>query len=233
MNKFFQDIDTAVADIPDGATIAMGGSFSCGAPIELTKALIRRRPRALTIIVQSPGVGCPEVSELIEKGHVAKVIANYPFYRSVEKGRTHALEQMAREGRVELEVYPMGTFTHKLYAGGAGIAGFYTRTGAGTLVAEGKATLDIGGHPCILEFALRPDYALVHAFKGDIRGNLVYRKTARNNNPVMAMSARTTIAEVENMVETGTLDPDQVHTPGIYVRRVVQAGRLGAHCGID
>jgi 3-oxoacid CoA-transferase subunit A len=183
--------------------------------------------------MQSPGVGCPEVDALIESGQVRRVIANYPFYRSLEKGRAHPLERLVREGKIALEVYPMGTFAHKLYAAGAGIAAFYTRAGAGTIVAEGKPVMEFEGHPCILEQALRPDFALVHAYRGDGEGNLVYRKTARNNNPYMAMSARVTIAEVENLMDTGSLDPDSIHTPGIYVRRVVKAEKLAAHCGID
>ena len=225
MNKVYPTPEEAVADIPSGATVALGGFFTCGTPVSLTHALARMNVRDLTIIVQSVGVGNVEVNELVENGQVKKVIANYPFYRTANRGSQHIFELMAREGRIAVEVYPMGTFVEKMRAGGAGLAAFYTPTGAGTLVAQGKERRLFDGREYILETALRPDFALVHAFKGDREGNLTYRRTARNYNPVMAMSARLTVAEIETLVEPGQLDPECIHTPGIYVSRVIQVGR--------
>lgn len=226
MNKVYLTPEEAVADIPSGAVVAIGGFFTCGTPTHLTKALARLGIRDLTIIIQSFGVGATEVNELAENGQVKKVIGNYPFYRSAEKGKQHLFEQLVRAGKIAVEVYPMGTFVEKMRAGGAGIAAFYTPTGAGTLVAEGKETRLFNGREYVLETALKPDFALVHAFKGDTEGNLMYRKTARNYNVVMAMSAKITIAEVEQLVDPGQIHPDCVHTPGIYVQRVVKVDRL-------
>ena len=226
MNKVYPSVDGVVADILPGATIALGGFFSAGSPVWLIQALARRGVGDLTIIVQSAGVGNIEVNELIENRQVRKVIANYPFYRSATRGEQHPFEQLVRLGEIEVEVYPIGTFIEKLRAGGAGIAGFYTPTGVGTLVEEGKDKRVFNGREHILETALKPDFALVHAYKGDGEGNLVYRKTSCNYNHAMAMAADVTIAEVENLVEVGELDPDCVHTPGIYVQRVVEVERL-------
>jgi len=226
VNKVYLTPEEAVADITSGAVVALGGFFTCGTPTHLTRALAKLGVRDLTIIIQSFGVGAAEVNELAENGQVNKVIGNYPFYRSVEKGAKHLFEQLVRSGKIAVEVYPMGTFVEKMRAGGAGIAAFYTPTGAGTLVAEGKETRILNGREYVLETALKPDFALVHAWKGDSEGNLMYRKTARNYNVVMAMSAKVTIAEVEQLVEPGQIDPECVHTPGIYVQRVVKVDRL-------
>lgn len=233
MNKVYPTVEEAVADILPGATIALGGFFSAGSPVWLIRALARRGVGDLTIIVQSVGVGNIEVNELIENRQVSKVIANYPFYRSATRGEQHRFEQMVRHGEIEVEVYPMGTFIEKLRARGAGIAGFYTPTGVGTLVEEGKEKRVFGDREYILETAVKPDFALVHAYKGDGEGNLVYRKTSCNYNHAMAMAADVTIAEVENLVEVGELDHDCVHTPGIYVKRVVKVERLKIVPSID
>ncbi len=190
-----------------------------------TRALARTTAKDLPIIVQSVGVGNVEVNELVENGQVRKVIANYPFYRSATKGQQHAFERLVRAGKMEVEACPMGTFVEKLRAGGAGIPAFYTPTGVGTYVAEGKEVRVFNGREYLLEVALRPDYAFVHAFMGDRMGNLMFHKTARNYNPEMGKSARITIAEVENLVEPGEIDPDMVHLPGVYVKRVVKVER--------
>jgi 3-oxoacid CoA-transferase subunit A len=233
MDKVISSIDEAVADIPNGASIAMGGFFACGTPVFLTKALARRNPKDLTLILLSAGVGNIEVNELIENDQVRRVIASYPFFRSVEKGRQHIFEQMARTGKIVVDVYPMGTFSEMLRAAGAGIAGFYTRAGVGTVVAQGKETKVFDGKTYLLERAVKPDYAFIHAWKADREGNCFYRKTARSFNPVMAMAAGVTIVETENLVDVGSIDADQVHTPGVYVQRVVKVDRPKVYVGID
>jgi len=223
MNRAYPSVDEAVEDVFDNATIALGGFFTAGSPIRLTEALANQGAKNLTIIVQSVGIGNWEVNMLLETHQVRKVICNYPFFRSAS--RVSLFEQQLRAGEVECEVYPLGTFIEKLRAGGAGIAGFYTPTGVGTLVAEGKECRAFNGKEYLLELALSPDFAFVHAYKGDSYGNLVYRETSRNYNPEMAMSANITIAEVENLVGPGEINPDQVHTPGIFVQRVVKVDR--------
>ncbi len=223
MNKVYPSIDEAVADVFDGASIAFGGFFTAGSPVYLTQALARQGAKNLTIITQSLGIGNWEIDLLVNNHQVKKAICNYPFFRSAS--RLSPFEKQLKAGEVECEVYPMGTFMEKLRTGGAGIAGFYTPTGVGTVVAEGKEYRVFNGREYLLELALKPDYAFVHAYKGDPHGNLVYRKTSRNYNPEMAMAAKITIAEVENLVEPGEIDPDYVHTPGIFVQRVVKVDR--------
>ncbi len=224
MDKVYSNLDEAIADIPDGASIAIGGFFTAGTPVSLIQALAKQGAKNLTIICQQMGPGNEDINQLVLNKQVKKAISNYPFYRSVSQGANSAFEQAVRAGEIELEVYPMGTFIEKLRAGGAGIAGFYTPTGIGTTVETGKEKRLFGGQEYLLELALKPDYAFVHAYQGDRAGNLVCRKTARNYNPSMAAAARITIAAVENLVENG-LDPDKVHIPGIYVRRVVKVER--------
>lgn len=223
MNKVYPSVDEAVADVFDGASIAFGGFFTAGSPVYLTQALARQGAKNLTIITQSMGIGNWEIDLLVNNHQVKKAICNYPFFRSAS--RLSPFEKQLKAGEVECEVYPLGTFIEKLRARGAGIAGFYTPTGIGTVVAEGKECRVFNGREYLLELALKPDYAFVHAYKGDPYGNLVYRKTSRNYNPEMAMAAKITIAEVENLVEPGGIDPDYVHTPGIYVQRVVKVDR--------
>lgn len=223
MDKTYHSVDEAVADVFDGASVAIGGFFTAGSPVYLTQALARQGAKNLTIITQSVGIGNWEINLLINNQQVRKAICNYPFFRSAS--RLSPFEVQLRVGEVECEVYPMGTFIEKLRAGGAGIAGFYTPTGVGTVVAEGKERRELNGKEYLLELALKPDFAFVHAYKGDRYGNLVYRKTSRNYNPEMAMAAKVTIAEVENLVEPGEIEPDHVHTPGIFVQRVVKVDR--------
>ena len=225
MNKVYPGVDEAVADIPDGASIAIGGFFTAGTPIPLIQALARQGAKDLTIICMQMGPGNEEINQLVLNKQVKKAICNYPFYRSASRGATSPVEQAVRAGELEMEVYPMGTFIEKLRAAGAGIAAFYTPTGVGTVVEAGKEKRVIGDREYLLEFALRPDFAFVYTYQGDSMGNLICHKTARNYNPEMAASAKVTIAAVENLVEAGELDPDKVHVPGIYVQRVVRVDR--------
>jgi len=227
MNKVCSTTDDAVADIFDGATVAVSGFFLAGVPLALIQAIIRKGVKDLTLACGvGPLLAFPEyLEQLVENRQIRKVIESYPFYRSATKGANCAFEQAVRAGKIEVEVYPMGTLAEKYRAGGAGIPAFYTPTGVGTFVAEGKEVRVFDGREAILETALRPDFALIHAYAGDPEGNLVYRKTATNFNPEMAAAARITIAEVENLVNVGDLDPDRIRTPGIYVQRVVKVDR--------
>ncbi len=233
MDKVYPGVDEAVADIPDGASITIGGFFTAGTPIPLIQALARQGAKDLTIICMQMGPGNEDINQLIINKQIKKAICNYPFYRSASRGADSPVEQAVRAGELEMEVYPMGTFIEKLRAGGAGIAAFYTPTGVGTVVETGKEKRAFGDRECLLELALKPDYAFVYAYRGDRMGNLVCHKTARNYNPEMAAAARTTIAAVENLVEIGRLEPDMVHVPGIYVQRVVKVSRPEYFPAID
>jgi 3-oxoacid CoA-transferase A subunit len=225
LDKVYHSVDEAVADIPDGASVAIGGFFTAGTPIPLIQALVRQGAKDLTIICMQMGPGNEDINQLVVNKQVKKAICNYPFYRSASRGAGSPAEQAVRAGKLEMEVYPMGTFIEKLRAAGAGIAAFYTPTGVGTVVDEGKEKRIFGDQEYLLELALQPDYAFVYAYKGDSMGNLICHKTARNYNPEMAASARITIAAVENLVKVGELEPDMVHVPGIYVQRVVKIDR--------
>ena len=233
MDKFYPNIDEVVADIPDGASIAIGGFFTAGTPVPLIQALASQGAKDLTIICQQMGPGSEDISQLVLNRQVKKAICNYPFYRSVSRGANSPFEQAIHAGDIELEVYPMGTFIEKLRAGGAGIAGFYTPTGVGTVVDAGKEKRLFGEREYLLEIAIKPDYAFIYAYQGDRLGNLTCRKTARNYNPEMAAAARITIAAVENLAKLGELDPDMVHVPGIYVQRVVKVDRPSYFPSID
>ncbi len=215
MDKTVASADQAVADIPDGATILMGGFGLCGIPENLIAALRRKGVKNLTIVSNNAGVDTFGIGVLLQTRQVKKMISTYV-------GENKLFEELVLKGELEIELNPQGTLAERIRAGGAGIAGFYTPTGVGTLIAEGKEVREFNGRKYLLERGLRADFAFVKAWKGDRWGNLVYRKTARNFNPMMAAAGRVTIAEVEEMVEVGELDPDQVHTPGIYVQRVVQ-----------
>jgi len=231
VDKVFPSLEAAVADVPDGASIAFGGFFTCGSPIDLTEALAKQGAKNLTIIAQTLGVGNWELNLLVNNNQVIKGICNYPFARSVSK--MSPFEKQLKAGQVTAEVYPMGTFIEKMRAAGAGIGAFYTPTGVGTYVAEGKESRIITGREYLLEYALKPDYAFVHAWKADRMGNVVFRKTAMNYNPEMAKAARITIVEAEEVVEAGELDPNFIHLPGIYVTRVVKIARREIKVGID
>jgi 3-oxoacid CoA-transferase subunit A len=225
MDKVFASAEAAIEDVFDGAVIAFSGFFSAGRPLELTKALAKKGVKNLTIVVQQVGTGNEEILELVVHGQVKKAICNYPFPRSATKGLEHRFEQAVRRGHIEMEVYPMGTFAEKLRCAGAGIPAFYTPAGVGTVVGEGKEIRVFNGTEALLEIALPVDFAFVHAWKGDREGNLVYNCTAYNYNNVMAMAGRVTIAEVETLVEVGELNSNFIHTPGIFVKRVVETGR--------
>lgn len=238
MKKLVEDIHAALAGIDDGAVVAIGGFFAAGVPRALLRALIERGTKRLTLACGSgPLLGAQqELERLVENGQIAKVIDSYALFRSATKGAGHSFEQQVRAGTIELEIHPMGTLAEKYRAAGAGIPAFFVPTGAGSMVEQGvltnvaahrasKELRTIAGRTCMLETALQPDFALVHAHVGDEDGNLRYRKTARNFNHVMAMAARTTIAEAENVVPAGELDTDSVHTPGIFVQRIVPVAR--------
>ena len=207
--------DEAVALVPEGASIMLGGFGLCGIPENLIKALLRRGTRGLTVISNNAGVDDYGIGLLLRNQQVRKMIGTYV-------GENELLEKMILSGQIEIELIPQGTFAERIRAHGAGIPAFFTPTGYGTLVAEGKETREFDGRPYVLERALHADFAFVKAWKGDRWGNLVYRKTARNFNPMMATAARVTIAEVEELVDVGELDPDTVHTPSIFVKRIFQ-----------
>jgi 3-oxoacid CoA-transferase A subunit len=214
MNKVMASAEDAAALVPDGATIMMGGFGLCGIPEKLIAALHARRVTGLTIISNNAGVDDFGIGILLRARQVRKMISTYV-------GENKEFERQFLTGEIEVELVPQGTFSERIRAGGAGIGGFFTPTGYGTLIAEGKESRIIDGKPYVLEPPLRADFAFVKAWKGDRVGNLVYRRTARNFNPVMATAGKTTIAEVEHLVEPGEIDPDHVVTPGIFVQHIV------------
>ena len=216
MNKVVRDAREAIADVQDGATIMVGGFGLCGVPEDLINAIREKGVENLTIISNNAGIDGLGVGILLEARQIRKIIATYV-------GENQLFEKLALAGELEVELVPQGTFSERMRAGGAGVAAFFTPTGHGTVVAEGKETREFDGRMYVLERALKADFAFVKAWKADKWGNLVYRKTARNFNPVMATAARITIAEVEHLVEIGSIDPDAVHTPAIYVQRIFQA----------
>ena len=215
MDKVLPSAEAAIEQIPDGASIMMGGFGLCGIPENLIRALHARGTRNLTIISNNAGVDEFGAGMLLKARQVRKVIGTYV-------GENKEFERQALAREIEVELVPQGTFSERIRAAGAGIGGFFTPTGYGTLVAEGKETREIDGKHYVLEMPLRADFAFVKAWRGDRRGNLVYRKTARNFNPMMATAARVTIAEVERVVEPGELDPDAIITPGVFVTHVLQ-----------
>ena len=218
MNKVCTNADAAIADIQDGATIMAGGFGLCGIPENLIDALQRKGVRDLTVISNNAGISDFGLGRLLHTHQIRKLIGTYV-------GENKVLEDQVLNNEIDLELNPQGTFAERIRAGGAGIPAFYTPTGVGTVVAEGKEIREFEGRSYVLERALTADFALVKAWKGDRWGNLIYRRTARNFNPMMATAARVTIAEVEELVELGDLDPDSIVTPGIYVSRILQ----GAH----
>jgi len=215
MDKTVASADEAIADLPDGATLMAGGFGLCGIPENLIQAIFRRGTRGLTVISNNCGIDSKGLGILLANGQVKKIIASYV-------GENKTFERLYLDGKLEVELTPQGTLAERIRAGGAGIPGFFTATGYGTKVAEGKETREFDGRMYVLERALTADFAIVKAQKGDRFGNLVYRKTTRNFNPMMASAGRTTIAEVETLVEPGQLDPDQIHTPGIFVQRIIK-----------
>lgn len=213
MNKVVADADEAVRDVFDGASIMVGGFGLCGIPENLIRALVRKGVKNLITISNNAGVDGFGMGLLLSAGQIRKHIGTYV-------GENKLLEQMVLQGKIELDLVPQGTFSERIRAAGAGIPAFFTPTGVGTLVAENKETREFEGRMYVMEHALKADFALVKAWKGDKWGNLVYRKTARNFNPMMATAAEVTIAEVEQLVEVGELPPDMVHTPSVFVKRI-------------
>jgi 3-oxoacid CoA-transferase subunit A len=215
MQKVVASAAEAVADIPDGATIMVGGFGVVGVPEHLLEALRQRGVRDLTVISNNAGTDDHGIGPLLKARQLRKMIATYV-------GENKEFERQFLQKELEVELVPQGTFSERIRAGGAGIAAFYTPTGVGTIVAEGKDVREFDGRAFVLERALTADFAFVKAWRGDTAGNLVYRRTTRNFNPMMATAARTTIAEVEQLVEPGAIVPDHVHTPGIFVQRILQ-----------
>jgi 3-oxoacid CoA-transferase subunit A len=215
MNKVYESADEAVRDIPDGCRLMLGGFGLCGIPENLIAALVRRQVRGLHTISNNMGVDGFGMGLMLEADMIASHTGSYV-------GENKLLEEKVIKGELNLTLVPQGTLAERIRAGGAGIPAFFTPAGVGTLVAEGKETREFEGQLYLMERWLRADFALVKAWRGDRMGNLVYRKTARNFNPMMAAAAKVTIAEVEELVEPGTLDPDQVITPGIYVQRMIK-----------
>ncbi len=215
MNKVVKSADEAIQDISDGASIMVGGFGLCGIPENLIAALVRKGVKNLTTISNNAGINTHGLGLLLQTRQIRKHIGSYV-------GENKKLEEMVLKGELELELNPQGTLAERIRAGGAGIPAFFTPTGFGTLIAEGKEAREFNGRMCIMERGLTADYAFVKAWKGDRWGNLIYRKTARNFNPMMATAARITIAEVEELVPVGELDPDKVHTPSVFVKRIFQ-----------
>jgi len=215
MNKVVANADEAIRDIKDGARIMVGGFGLCGIPENLIRALARKGVKNLTVISNNAGVDDFGLGVLLQNRQVKKVIGTYV-------GENKLFEQLVLSGELELELVPQGTFAERVRAGGAGIPAFYTPTGYGTIIAEGKETREFNGKPYVMEQALHAEFALIKAWKGDKWGNLVFRKTARNFAPMMATAADVTICEVENLVEVGAIEPDQVHVPSVYVKRIFQ-----------
>jgi 3-oxoacid CoA-transferase subunit A len=213
MNKVVANADEAIRDIFDGASLMVGGFGLCGIPENLIRALQRKGVKNLTTISNNAGVDGFGMGLLLAAGQIRKHIGTYV-------GENKLLEEKILKGEIELELVPQGTFSERIRAGGAGIPAFFTPTGVGTVVAENKETREFDGRTYVMEHALKADFALVKAWKGDKWGNLVYRKTARNFNPMMASAGKVTIAEVEELVEPGDLDADLVHTPSVYVNRI-------------
>ena len=213
MNKVFESADAALHDVPEGATVMLGGFGLCGIPENSIAAVVRRGVRGLHTISNNMGVDGFGMGLMLEAGIIASHTGSYV-------GENKLLEQQVIAGVLKVNLIPQGTLAERIRAGGAGIPAFYTPAGVGTVIAEGKETREFDGKMYLLETALRADFALVKAWRGDRAGNLVYRRTARNFNPMIATAARVTIAEVEELVEPGELDPDAIHTPGIYVQRI-------------
>src|SRR6476469_5646691 len=215
MNKVVANAEEAIRDVQDCSSIMIGCFGQCGNPENLIRALAKKGVKNLTTISNNAGVDGFGVGLLLANGQIRRHIGTYV-------GENKLLEEMVLKGTVQLDLVPQGTFSERIRAGGAGIPAFYTPTGVGTIVAEGKETREFDGRPYLMERGLTADFAFVKAWKGDRAGNLIYRKTARNFNPMMATAAKITIAEVEHLVDAGELDGDAIHTPSIYVKRIFQ-----------
>ena len=220
INKISESIEAALAGVADGATVMIGGFGGAGQPAELIDGLIAHGARDLTIVNNNAGNGETGLAALLKTGRVKKIICSFP-----RQADSQIFDALYRSGQLELELVPQGNLAERIRAAGAGIGGFFTPTGYGTELAKGKETREIDGRMYVLESPIHADVALIKAERGDRWGNLVYRKTARNFGPVMAMAARLTIASVHEVVELGELDPEVIITPGIFVQRVVKVDR--------
>ena len=222
IDKTIASAEAALADVPDGATVMIGGFGGAGQPSELVEVLVAQGARDLTVVSNNAGNGESGLAALLKARRVRRIVCSFP-----RQADSHIFDALYRAGELELELVPQGNLAERIRAAGAGIGAFYTPTGYGTLLAEGKETRVIDGRPYVLEYPLRADYALIRARQGDRWGNLVYRKTARNFGPIMAAAARCTVAQVDELVPLGALDPEAVVTPGIYVQRLVAMAGTG------
>jgi 3-oxoadipate CoA-transferase alpha subunit len=226
IQKEVASLAAAVADVPDGATVMVGGFGTAGLPNELVHALLDQGAKNLTIVNNNAGNGDTGLAALLAAKRVRKIICSFP-----RQADSHHFDALYRSGQIELELVPQGNLAERIRAAGAGIGGFFTPTGYGTELAKGKETREIGGRMYVLEAPIHADYAFIKAEAGDRWGNLVYRMTARNFGPVMAMAAKTTIATVHRIVALGELDPEAVVTPGIFVQRIVRIDRVATSAG--
>lgn len=219
IDKTRPDAASCVADMPDGATVLVGGFGDAGMPYDLISAVIARAPKNLTVVSNNAGNAKRGIAALLDAGLVRKVLCSFP-----RQADSYVFDELYRAGKVELELVPQGNLVERIRAAGAGIGGFFTPTGYGTPIAEGKETRVIDGRGYVLEYPIKADYALIKAHKADRWGNLIYRKTARNFGPVMAAGAKVTVAQVDEIVPLGALDPEAIVTPGAFVSRVVAVG---------
>ncbi|HVE05922.1 MAG TPA: 3-oxoacid CoA-transferase subunit A [Paraburkholderia sp.] len=217
INKIFDTLQSAVADVHDGATVMIGGFGTAGMPSELIDALIEQGARDLTIVNNNAGNGDIGLAALLKAKRVRKIVCSFP-----RQTDSYVFDALFRAGEIELELVPQGNLAERIRAAGAGIGGFFTPTAYGTKLAEGKETREINGKHYVLEMPLHADFALIKAYRGDRWGNLIYRKTARNFGPIMASAAKTAIVQVSEVVPLGALDPEQIVTPGIFVQRVIE-----------
>ncbi|MDX3904214.1 MAG: 3-oxoacid CoA-transferase subunit A [Pigmentiphaga sp.] len=223
INKIVASVAEALADVKDGSTILIGGFGTAGLPNALIDGLIEQGAKDLVVVNNNAGNGYTGLAALLQTGRVRKVICSFP-----RQTDSYVFDELYRAKKIELELVPQGNLAERIRAAGAGVGAFYTPTGFGTLLAEGKETRNINGRDYVLEYPIHGDVALISAYKGDRWGNLVYRKTARNFGPIMATAARMTVAQVHETVELGELDPEAVVTPGIFVKRVVAVGPEGS-----
>lgn len=219
LSKITAGVAEALADIPDGATVMIGGFGRAGQPLKLIDGLLEHGAKDLTVVNNNAGNGDTGLAALLAARRVRKIVCSFP-----RQTDSHVFDALYRAGDIELELVPQGNLAERIRAAGAGIGAFYTPTGYGTVLAEGKETRVLDGRGHVLEYPIHADYALISAFRGDQLGNLVYRKTSRNFGPVMASAATTTIAQVDRIVPVGSLDPESVVTPGIFVSRIVETG---------
>ena len=215
MNKVYESATAALFDLEDGAVVMSGGFGLCGNPENLITAIAERGTTGMTVVSNNCGTDEKGLGVLLQRRQISKMISSYV-------GENKEFERQYLSGELEVELVPQGTLAERIRAGGAGIRAYFTPTAVGTVVSEGKDVREFDGVPCVLELGLTADVAIVKAWKGDTHGNLVFRKSARNFNPMMATAGRITIAEVEELVEAGELDPDSIHTPGIYVQRILK-----------